>query len=118
MGWEIYPQGMTELLLWLQQRYTPPALLVTENGAAFDDTWDGASDEVLLIPSVEPTFAITSEPLEKPSIREYRCKAILPGRCWIFTNGWMDIANVLVSFTLTIQRNVASSKTAVAGMPT
>jgi beta-glucosidase len=46
MGWEIYPQGMTELLVWLQQRYAPPAILVTENGAAFDDIWDGANDEV------------------------------------------------------------------------
>ena len=46
MGWEIYPQGMTKLLLWLQERYAPPAILVTENGAAFDDTWDGVSDEV------------------------------------------------------------------------
>lgn len=46
MGWEIYPQGMTDLLLWLQQRYAPPAILVTENGAAFDDTWDGTSDVI------------------------------------------------------------------------
>lgn len=37
MGWEVYPQGLTELLLRLHQDYAPKALMVTENGAAFDD---------------------------------------------------------------------------------
>ena len=37
MGWEIYPQGLTELLLNLGRDYPIPALIVTENGAAFDD---------------------------------------------------------------------------------
>jgi beta-glucosidase len=37
MGWEIYPQGLTELLVKLRQDYPIPALIVTENGGAFDD---------------------------------------------------------------------------------
>ena len=37
MGWEIYPQGLTELLLNLKRDYPIPALIVTENGGAFDD---------------------------------------------------------------------------------
>lgn len=43
MGWEVRPQGLTELLLRLQQDYTGPAgvqLYVTENGAAYDDVPD------------------------------------------------------------------------------
>ncbi len=41
MGWEIFPQGLTDILVWLHQEYAVPALYVTENGAAFVDTWDG-----------------------------------------------------------------------------
>ena len=37
MGWEVYPQGLTELLVRLQRDYEPKALMVTENGAAFVD---------------------------------------------------------------------------------
>ncbi|GCE46106.1 broad-specificity cellobiase [Thermosporothrix hazakensis] len=41
MGWEIYPQGLLEALRQVQQDYAPPAIVITENGAAFNDIWDG-----------------------------------------------------------------------------
>jgi beta-glucosidase len=37
MGWEIYPEGLTELLVRLHCEYPGPPLVVTENGAAFPD---------------------------------------------------------------------------------
>lgn len=37
MGWEVYPQGLTELLTRLHADYAFPCLRVTENGAAFKD---------------------------------------------------------------------------------
>lgn len=37
MGWEIYPQGLTDLLVRLHRDYAVPALYVTENGGAFPD---------------------------------------------------------------------------------
>ena len=37
MGWEVYPDGLYELLLRLNAEYDPPPLYVTENGAAFHD---------------------------------------------------------------------------------
>ncbi len=37
MGWEIYPQGLSDILLQVHLTYRPPALLVTELGAAFED---------------------------------------------------------------------------------
>lgn len=40
MGWEVYPQGLHELLLRLHREYRAPSLYVTENGAAFNDTMD------------------------------------------------------------------------------
>lgn len=41
MGWEIYPRGLTELLLTLHREYALPAVYVTENGGAFKDTLEG-----------------------------------------------------------------------------
>ena len=40
MGWEIYPEGLTELLLRLKRDYAVPPLYVTENGGAFKDSLD------------------------------------------------------------------------------
>ena len=37
MGWEVYPQGLTELLCRLHKDYSVKRLRVTENGAAFKD---------------------------------------------------------------------------------
>jgi len=38
MGWEIVPEGLTELLLRLHRDWTCPPLYIMENGAAFADT--------------------------------------------------------------------------------
>ena len=37
MGWEVYPQGLYETLTRVHRDYAPPAVYVTENGAAYDD---------------------------------------------------------------------------------
>lgn len=47
MGWEVYPQGLTDLLLQLHNDYPLPPLIITENGLASDDTLtkDGAVND-------------------------------------------------------------------------
>jgi beta-glucosidase len=37
MGWEIYPQGLYQLLARVRDEYGPAAIYITENGAAFGD---------------------------------------------------------------------------------
>jgi beta-glucosidase len=37
MGWEVMPDGLHDLLVRLHRDYEPPAIYVTENGAAFAD---------------------------------------------------------------------------------
>jgi beta-glucosidase len=37
MDWEVYPEGLYRLLVRISEDYSPPALYVTENGAAFGD---------------------------------------------------------------------------------
>jgi beta-glucosidase len=35
--WEVYPQGLTDTLVWVKERYGNPPVYITENGAAFAD---------------------------------------------------------------------------------
>ena len=37
MGWEVSPNGLFDLMRRLRDEYAPPAIIVTENGAAFGD---------------------------------------------------------------------------------
>jgi len=36
-GWEVFPQGLTDTLTWVKERYGNPKVFITENGAAFFD---------------------------------------------------------------------------------
>ena len=45
-GWEVYPQGLTDTLLWVKRRYGDLPLYVTENGAAFFDPPTAEGGEV------------------------------------------------------------------------
>ncbi len=38
MGWEVYPEGLYQLLIRLKKDYQFPAYYITENGAAYPDT--------------------------------------------------------------------------------
>lgn len=42
MGWEVYPNGLRDLLVSVSRKYPVRKLYVTENGAGFPDVWDGA----------------------------------------------------------------------------
>jgi beta-glucosidase len=51
-GWEVHPEGLTETLLWVQERSGALPLYVTENGAAFADPAtpaNGAIDDPLRV---------------------------------------------------------------------
>ena len=40
MDWEVYPQGLTELLVRMHRDYPVPPMYVTENGGAFKDVYE------------------------------------------------------------------------------
>jgi beta-glucosidase len=47
MGWEIYPEAFTDLLLSLNRKYELPPVYITENGAAMADRIeDGVVDDI------------------------------------------------------------------------
>ncbi|MGA7731231.1 MAG: GH1 family beta-glucosidase, partial [Chloroflexia bacterium] len=37
IGWEVYPQGLHDLLVWLHTDYKPAKLYITENGVSYSD---------------------------------------------------------------------------------
>ncbi len=46
MDWEIYPEGLTELLIMMRDVYNNPMVYITENGAAFfDEINNGTIDD-------------------------------------------------------------------------
>jgi beta-glucosidase len=52
MGWEMYPQGLTDTLVWVKERYGAIPQYVTENGAALFDppvAEDGRVDDPLRV---------------------------------------------------------------------
>ena len=48
MGWEVYPQGIYDILKWTNDNYPIGKLYVTENGVAFNDrvTPDGRCHDI------------------------------------------------------------------------
>lgn len=58
MGWEIYPEGLTDLLLRLHRDYRLPPMYVTENGGAFKDLLiDGRVHDAARIRYIESHIA-------------------------------------------------------------
>lgn len=45
-GWEVFAQGLTDILIWVKERYGKLPLYVTENGAAFFDPPTAEGDRV------------------------------------------------------------------------
>jgi beta-glucosidase len=41
MGWEVYPDGLVDILMRVRRDYGVQSIAVTENGAAYADAWDG-----------------------------------------------------------------------------
>jgi beta-glucosidase len=51
-GWEVFPQGLTDTLLWFKRTYGDVPVYITENGAAFPDppqVHDGAVHDPLRV---------------------------------------------------------------------
>jgi len=66
MGWEVYPQGLTELLCRLHADYQPQGLWVTENGAAFKDQMvNGVVDDAQRLAYIRDHIAATHEAIQQ-----------------------------------------------------
>jgi beta-glucosidase len=87
MGWEVYPEGLHDLLNWLHSEYPFPAFFVTENGAAYDDivAEDGTIDDPQRITYISEHLRAAARAMaEGVPLRGYFVWALLDNFEWSF----------------------------------
>jgi beta-glucosidase len=84
MGWEIYPQGLTELLVKLHQEYALPPVYITENGMASADRLIGGDvDDEARIDYVRDHLAALAEAIARGvDVRGYFLWSLLDNFEW------------------------------------
>ena len=85
-GWELYPAGLTEALLWMQRRYGGLPLYVTENGAAFYDpptALAGGVDDPLRVHYLRTHLQAVRDAIEQGAdVRGYFAWSLLDNLEW------------------------------------
>lgn len=68
MGWEVFPDALRDVLLWMTERYDQPPIYITENGAAFYDPprpVDGRIDDPLRVEYFRQHIAAVHEAIQR-----------------------------------------------------
>jgi beta-glucosidase len=85
-GWEVFPHGLTDTLLWVKQRYGDIAQYVTENGAAFFDppmAETGRIDDPLRVDYLRKHIGAAAEALRRGvDLRGYFAWSLLDNLEW------------------------------------
>ncbi len=86
MGWEVYPDGLKDLLLRLHRDYELPDVYITENGAAYpDDRRNGNVPDPKRISYLERHLAALREAIsEGVPVRGYFLWSLLDNFEWAF----------------------------------
>jgi beta-glucosidase len=86
MGWEVYPDGLFELLVRLRDDYELPPLFITENGAAFaDDRRNGSVDDPDRISYLEQHIDAVARAIEEGvPVRGYFVWSLLDNFEWAY----------------------------------
>jgi beta-glucosidase len=87
MGWEVYPQGLENLLLRLQADYRLPPIYITENGAAFPDeiTADGRVHDIRRSLYLQTHLAAVARAIERGvDVRGYFVWSLLDNFEWAY----------------------------------
>lgn len=110
MGWEIYPDGLREILVWVSRRYSPPEVYVTENGAAFDDVPDasGRVEDPERIAYLRDYIAAAHQAVQQGvPLRGYFCWSLLDNFEW--AHGYTKRFGIVRVDFDTLQRTVKAS---------
>ena len=85
-GWEVFPQGLTDTLTWVRDRYGSIPIYITENGAAFYDppvAQDGRIDDPLRVDYFRKHITAVHDAMQQGvDIRGYFCWSLLDNFEW------------------------------------
>ncbi|RIA43881.1 beta-glucosidase [Hephaestia caeni] len=85
-GWEVSPQALTDMLVWVRAEYGDIPLYVTENGAAFYDpprAMNGAIDDPLRVDYLRTHIAAVGEAIARGvDVRGYMLWSLLDNLEW------------------------------------
>ena len=117
MGWPVVPEALTELLVGVKRDYGDVPLLITENGAAFDDQHErrrrGRGPE-----RGSPTSRSTSTRSSARSPPASTCAATSSGRCSTTSSGSTGTRSASGSSTSTSRPSGGSRSGARSGIAT
>jgi beta-glucosidase len=83
-GWEVFPQGLRDLINWLHHDYDFPKLYVTENGATYDDVvWGGQVHDLSRLDYIKQHVAVLPELIEAGiPVKGYFCWSLMDNFEW------------------------------------
>ena len=86
-GWEIYPQALYDLLVWIHLGYSFKSLYLTENGASYHDvvTPDGRIHDALRVDYLHKHLAALRQAIAAGApVRGYFCWSLMDNFEWAF----------------------------------
>ncbi len=110
-NWEVYPEALTRVLLWITERYGKPPIYITENGAAFYDpphTIDGRVEDPLRVEYFRVHLRAAHEAMRKGAdLRGYYAWSLLDNYEW--AHGYSKRFGIVHVDFSTQQRTIKSS---------
>ena len=110
-NWEVYPEALTKVLLWVNERYGKLPVYITENGAAFYDpphTIDGVVEDPLRVEYYRQHLRAAYEAMKKGvNLRGYYAWSLLDNYEW--SHGYSKRFGIVHVDYETQQRTIKSS---------
>ena len=113
-GWEVFPQGLTDTLFWVKQRYGNPPVYITENGSAFYDPPIAEERRARRSAARELPEETPARGTRAQSRKAATCAATWPGRCSTISNGRSAFPSASASSMSTSPRRSARRRPAHA----
>jgi beta-glucosidase len=109
--WEVFPEALTKVLLWVTERYGKPAIYITENGAAFYDpphTIDGKIEDPLRVEYYRQHLRATHDAMQQgANVLGYYAWSLLDNYEW--AHGYSKRFGIVHVDYSTQQRTIKSS---------
>jgi beta-glucosidase len=110
-NWEVYPEALTKVLLWVTERYGKPPIYITENGAAFYDpphTIEGKVEDPLRVEYYRQHLRAAHDAMRKGAdVRGYYAWSLLDNYEW--AHGYSKRFGIVHVDFSTQQRTIKSS---------